>query len=519
MKEAHHWADLYAQKIVERAEKKEYVCESGITPSGFVHVGNFREALTQNVVAEALRDAGKRAVHQHVWDSFDRFRKVPKGFPEEFEQYLGMPVSRVPDPKGCCKSMADHFIRKFEGELKALDMRTKFLYMHEWWEKCKFAENVKAALNERKKIAAIMNKYRREPLQRGWYPVMVYCEECSHDSTRVGGYDGEYKIKYSCKCGHASEFDFRKKGLLKLNWRVDWPSRWQFFDVDFEPSGKDHWAAGSSVDTGKQICKEVFNHEPPIQFPYEFISFKGTGGKMSSSAGGAITVGDLLRVYEPDMVKCFIVRTKANKEVAIPLDEDLITFYSYFDSLSRIYAEKGKADYEEEKLKRIYELSSVGKPKKPLNLPLTYAAIISQVAPSLKAAVESLQFTGHLPKHVNGDTKERVKCRLDAAKSWVETYAPEKYKIRFLSDAGRASKLLNPEQKKTLRKLAKVIDKKSTTKELQLKIYSAVKEAGKVQGAFEACYLALLGSPTGPRLANLIEAVGREKVIKRFSEV
>ena len=42
-KRAAHWADQTAEKILaEWGEKDCYTCASGITPSGTVHVGNFR---------------------------------------------------------------------------------------------------------------------------------------------------------------------------------------------------------------------------------------------------------------------------------------------------------------------------------------------------------------------------------------------------------------------------------------------------------------------------------------------
>ena len=46
-----HWADITADKIIrERKQflndkKTKYVCASGITPSGTVHIGNFREIM------------------------------------------------------------------------------------------------------------------------------------------------------------------------------------------------------------------------------------------------------------------------------------------------------------------------------------------------------------------------------------------------------------------------------------------------------------------------------------------
>ena len=38
-----HWADQQAARIIkEKGERDSYTCASGITPSGTVHIGNFR---------------------------------------------------------------------------------------------------------------------------------------------------------------------------------------------------------------------------------------------------------------------------------------------------------------------------------------------------------------------------------------------------------------------------------------------------------------------------------------------
>lgn len=73
-----HWASTFAERILsERGEKKEYICESGVTPSGHCHIGHFREAITTSLVAFALQDMGYKSRHIHMWDDYDRFRKVP----------------------------------------------------------------------------------------------------------------------------------------------------------------------------------------------------------------------------------------------------------------------------------------------------------------------------------------------------------------------------------------------------------------------------------------------------------
>lgn len=58
-----HWADQTAEKIIrERGDLESYTCASGITPSGTVHIGNFREIISVDLVVRALRDRGKRYV-------------------------------------------------------------------------------------------------------------------------------------------------------------------------------------------------------------------------------------------------------------------------------------------------------------------------------------------------------------------------------------------------------------------------------------------------------------------------
>ena len=56
-----HWADTIADKVIHRKREKDlYVCASGITPSGTVHIGNFREIISVDLVVRALRDRGKK---------------------------------------------------------------------------------------------------------------------------------------------------------------------------------------------------------------------------------------------------------------------------------------------------------------------------------------------------------------------------------------------------------------------------------------------------------------------------
>ena len=54
-----HWSDKIAEKIISRnPDKEEYVCAAGISPSGSIHIGNFRDIATSLFVVKALERKG-----------------------------------------------------------------------------------------------------------------------------------------------------------------------------------------------------------------------------------------------------------------------------------------------------------------------------------------------------------------------------------------------------------------------------------------------------------------------------
>src|ERR1700677_5161808 len=79
-----HWADHVAEDLIEKHPgKTEFVCASGISPSGVVHIGNFREVITVDFVVRALRGRGRKVRFIYSWDDYDAFRKVPANLPQK----------------------------------------------------------------------------------------------------------------------------------------------------------------------------------------------------------------------------------------------------------------------------------------------------------------------------------------------------------------------------------------------------------------------------------------------------
>src|SRR4051812_40901711 len=96
-----HWADHAAEELIQKhGDKKRLVCASGISPSGIVHIGNFREVITVDFVVRGLKDRGKDVHFLYSWDDYDALRKVPANLPQKemIEKNLRKPISDVPDP-------------------------------------------------------------------------------------------------------------------------------------------------------------------------------------------------------------------------------------------------------------------------------------------------------------------------------------------------------------------------------------------------------------------------------------
>lgn len=519
MLEELHWADRAADRVIKDWPKvKTFVCASGITPSGSIHIGNFREIITTQLVSQALIKKGKNVKFIYSWDDYDRFRKVPKNFPKEYEKYLGMSVSDIPDPTKKYSSYAEFLEKELEDSLKPLNFDISFIYQHKKYKSCDYAKDIRHALRNREKIRKILDKYRTEPLEKDWFPLNVYCKKCNKDNIKILGYDEEYSIEYSCnECKSNEVIDFRKDGLVNLPWRVDWPMRWNYEQVNFEPGGKDHSTPGGSFTTGVEISKELWNRNSPTYQMYDFVTVKGAGGKMSSSSGNVLRPKDVLEIYEPEIVKYLFTGTRPNTEFSISFDLDVIKIYEDYDKTERVYYKKENAsekDYLKEK--RIYELSAVQEiPKKMPYQPsfrhLTNILLMHQL--NLQKTLEYYK-TEVKTKF----EKNRLKTRAICAKNWLEKYAPEDFKYSVNEKTPKVE--MPSKYREAFLELASLL-KSNKYDEIKLhqEFYVLIKKFDlNTTEFFTYAYKILISKQKGPKLAKFVLDLG-EKAIKLLSKV
>src|SRR5215470_20380531 len=100
------WPFQEARKIVARlkkGKKREVIFETGYGPSGLPHIGTFGEVARTTMVRHAFHVLTDDKIKTRLIafsDDMDALRKVPDNVPnkEMLAEYLGKPLTRVPDP-------------------------------------------------------------------------------------------------------------------------------------------------------------------------------------------------------------------------------------------------------------------------------------------------------------------------------------------------------------------------------------------------------------------------------------
>ena len=511
------WSREIAERIVrERPNEELYTIASGVSPSGFIHIGNFREIVTPYLVAKSLKQMGKNVRFMLSVDNFDRFRKVPGNIPQEYSKYIGMPYVDIPSPFSDNESYAEFFQKRFLGELASMGIEIEPVYQATEYRSGRYAEQIKYCLDKRKEIFDIIDSFRTQDAEEGerdnFYPISVYCPKCKKETKTVLSYNEQTgELAYSCECGIKETINVLTARNIKLQWKVDWPMRWQAENVMFESGGMDHFSANGSHDVAERISREIFGFEPPIAEAYNFIGIKGGGAKMSSSTGNVLTLTDLLRIYDKHQILWFYAKYKPMQCFNLAFDNDVIRYYSEFDRFVKAYFE-GKLDQGNSEI-----ISFTDVKEDYVNYPN-----FSNLATFLPIVNFNEEMLGKLMQKENADINSTYyKERLERAKYWVENYGKE-YQVNLLTEKNVDFYTTLTEDEKTwVNKTLELIDNTyNTSDELMTELYGVVKyiteepqELKKLQKRyFGILYNLLLGASQGPKLGIFLQAVPNAKL-------
>ncbi|CAM5248566.1 lysine--tRNA ligase [Streptomyces spiroverticillatus] len=561
------WVSRFADDVIAESERrapgKPVVVASGLSPSGPIHLGNLREVMTPHLVADEIRRRGYEVRHLISWDDYDRYRKVPNGVPgidESWAEHIGKPLTSVPAPAGSSyPNWAEHFKAPMVAALAELGVEFDGISQTEQYTAGTYREQVLHAMKHRADIDAVLDRYRtkkdpaagkksQKPVDEAeleaaegsgaaseddgtsgsaYYPYKPYCGQCERDLTTVTAYDDEStELTYTCVCGFTETVFLKEFNRGKLVWKVDWPMRWAYEGVIFEPSGVDHSSPGSSFVVGGQIVREVFDGVQPIGPMYAFVGISGMA-KMSSSKGGVPTPGDALKIMEAPLLRWLYARRKPNQSFKIAFDQEIQRLYDEWDKLSLKVADGSVLPADAAAYSRAVGTAAGELPRTPR--PLSYRTLASVADITAGAEDQTLRILSELDPSDPIASLDEVRPRLDRAESWITSYVPadQRTLVRAEPDAATLAELGDADRE-SLRLLVEGLDSHWSLDGLTTLVYGVPKiQAGLSADAkptpelkvaqrtfFALLYQLLVGRDTGPRLPTLLLAVGAERVRK-----
>ncbi|PKV87129.1 lysyl-tRNA synthetase class I [Streptomyces sp. TLI_146] len=562
------WVSRFADEVIadseRRAPGKPVVVASGLSPSGPIHLGNLREVMTPHLVADEIRRRGYEVRHLISWDDYDRYRKVPNGVPgidDSWAEHIGRPLTSVPAPAGSAyPNWAEHFKAAMTEALAELGVEYDGISQTRQYTSGAYREQVLHAMKHRGDIDAILEQYRtkKAPAKKGqkpvdeaeleaaegsgaaaeddgtgsagYFPYKPYCGGCNKDLTVVSAYDDETtELTYTCSaCGFSETVRLSEFNRGKLVWKVDWPMRWAYEGVIFEPSGVDHSSPGSSFQVGGQIVS-IFGGEQPIGPMYAFVGISGMA-KMSSSKGGVPTPADALKIMEPQLLRWLYARRKPNQSFKIAFDQEIQRLYDEWDKLEAKVADGSVLPADAAAYARAARTAAGELPRTPR--PMPYRTLASVVDITAGHDEQTVRILSDLDPANPLSSLDEVRPRLDKAEAWINTQVPadQRTVVREEPDTELLA-TLDDQARESLRLLVSGLDDHWSLDGLTHLVYGVPKvQAGFSADAtpkelppeiktaqrtfFALLYHLLVGRDTGPRLPTLLLAVGADRVRK-----
>jgi lysyl-tRNA synthetase, class I len=525
------WADELAERVRDAGPQ---VVNDSKTPSGTVHVGSLRGPVILDAITRALRANGIATTLLYGVDDMDPMDAQALLTPDAVETEMGRPLFQVPDQEDDAHaSYARHHAQTFIDTFAGLGIHPdRYYWMSDIYPTGDMDSFIRTALDKAALVREIYRRVANVQHPDTWHPLSVVCENCGRvGTTIVTDWDGE-RVRYECRpdlvewakgCGHqgwVSPFG----GRAKLPWNLEWAAQWSLFGVTIEPNGKDLATAGGSRDRSDAIAREVFEREPPLNVPYEFLNIGGK--KMSTSKGRGAAAHEIAEVVPPEQLRFLFLRHRPNH--AIDFDPDGT------DQIPRLFDEFDK-----------FAAATAGREVRG-DLPPGYEATFrySLLDPEADVAAEAAAFRpafGHLAMLIQipevnvvdrveaekgSPLTERERAILDeravAARAWLETYAPESARLTVHHEAvPEAAAELHEDQRAFLAGLADHAEAEppASGDAWQALIFD-VAAAHDVPGrrAFEAIYRAFLGRANGPRAGWLLASLDPVFVRERARE-
>jgi lysyl-tRNA synthetase class 1 len=505
----HEQCTLLSERIGGKIPEKGYVLfETGYGPSGPPHIGTFGEVVRTAMVLNQFRRLHPD-IPTKLWvfsDDMDGLRKIPDNVPspELMKQFIGRPLTAIPDPfrqhdsygaqmNSRLRSFLDHF--GFSYEFKSATTCYKSGEYNSWIHKI---------LVNYEKVRELVLPILGEERQKTYHPLLPLCQKTGKlliaDIVDVNP-DND-TIVYVDEEGEKVQIS-ALNGNCKMQWKIDWGLRWLVFGVDYEMHGKD---LESSAEIAEQLC-EMLGHRPPLLYQYEMF-LDAEGKKISKSKGNGLSTEQWLR-YAPVPTLALYMYTNPHRAKKLSLDVVPKTVDEYLrHSASFPNAE----DKESNPLWHIHD----GLPPQLGNLGLSFSMMIDIAAAcSPENAAMLRTFIGRI---ATSDITAEGKQMLDDLAEKAMVYYNENVK------PFRQYRQPNEQERAGLQALRRMLDGCTieAPDQLQELALLAGEEAGyersNMKPWFAAIYNVLFGQNSGPRIGTFIAIYGAPKAVKMIDE-
>jgi lysyl-tRNA synthetase, class I len=529
------WPFEEARKVLKRYPQGKasgpVIFETGYGPSGLPHIGTFNEVLRTTMVRhayEAMTGAPTRLIA--FSDDMDGLRKVPDNVPngDMLAEYLGKPLTRIPDPFGKFESFAHHNNAMLREFLDRFGFDYEFVSSTTMYEGGQFDDALKTVLRHNQAILDIMLPTLRKERAATYSPVLPVSEKSGVVlQVPVTVVDAEAGLICFEDEGETVTQSVLG-GKAKLQWKVDWAMRWVALGVDYEMYGKD------LTDSGTQSGKiaSVLGGRKPEGLIYEmFLDDKGE--KISKSKGNGLSLEQWLRYGTQESLAFYAYREpKSAKQLHMGVIPRAVDEYFQF-----------RTQWQDQPIDKrlgnpVHHIHNGDVPKDAP--PVTFGLLLNLVG-VMGANATKEQVSSYLRNYIDDEAEESDLSYENSDSENDESFERrERYIDKKIADLGPlidhalaynhdvvAQTLLR--RKPVGIEIAALSRLNASLGELPFDtpsedIQNIVYEIGKTGGFenlrdwFKALYETLLGSSAGPRMGSFIALYGVENSRKLIAE-
>ncbi|MCZ2327950.1 lysine--tRNA ligase [Bartonella sp. F02] len=511
------WPFEEARKIIKRYEKTGYpecvLFETGYGPSGLPHIGTFGEVARTTMVRHAFHILTENKVKTKLLcfsDDMDGLRKVPDNVPdrERMKNYLGQPLSQVPDPFGdAYPSFGVANNARLCAFLDRFGFDYEFASATDYYSSGRFDETLLKILSCYDKIMQIvlptLGEERRETYSL-FLPISPISGKVLQVPMIARNVEKGTVTYIEPETGEAIETEVTG-GKVKCQWKVDWAMRWKALDVDYEMAGKD---LIDSTNLSSKICK-VLGGIPPEGFNYElFLDEKGQ--KISKSKGNGLTIDEWL-TYAPTESLALYMFLKPKTAKRLYFDVIPKAVDEYYAHLSAY----GRQQQKEQINNPVWHIHNGCPPK--VELPVSFAMLLNLVSASNAENKEVLWgFISRYAQGANAQTYPMLDKLVEFAIKYFDVFVKPNKKFRIPDESERSTLMAIDEKLASLPKdidgnviQNAILDVARLIERYQDQSKKSPEGGPGVSNVFfQMLYEVLLGQERGPRFGSFIAIYG-----------